>query len=784
VASLPYMRIWRLSTAATIAAALICGPALASPEPASLTGSDEASLREASLTLDVAFRGLIAEVSARHVLVNEGDENQLGIYTFSLPREAAVTALSIKLPGQRAAGAFAVDAEAAVRPVPRATITEGEPDIGLLRMVSRTESHATYELRVFPVPAGEAVEVRIGWASPLALRDGRLSLRIPDRGQAPNLARERITWRLEPPPGAGGIEGAFARGTRVDGARRRDGAHGIELGPMTAPVTGNIVLEAVPRFLGSSPRASHGVVELEPGVFATAGWAYYPRAAPPEPESRPRRVLIVANVSRSMSEGGLAGAASLAEALLQAADGAEVEAILFDRRARAVFGELRRNNAETRRALRAALTPDTPRNGTDLLAALALVRAHLEGDAPPDLVVVMSDELLPAAQTTSAALSAAGRRALERTSVLAITLLPDHATLPERPDLAAAPLAALADASGGLALTLRHGEVEGRGAELLGELASSPPLVGTAFADRGRRFEPLALPETLSVGTGAVAAGFAREPRVPELELVAHRRGGREQIPSERSELLDRLAFALAAVQSDPSTLLPLAPAEPAAPDPQARALRALHRAALASPVVTAHTSLVIPGEDGYGRARSETARAWGSWLYRRLSPPPERRPDHELRRFESRLVTASPPPPRRTGTLTRPAVERALAASLPRIRHCYERMLRGDSKLEGSLTLEVELARGEVLSARARDVRGLPEKLSECAAEAAYAIRIPRVALGDEPEARVVARYPLELRSGRVRAIRLELPPLPGASPGAPALDPADPLGGLPRAR
>ncbi len=767
----------RLVRAALVAAIVAGGSAAAAPEPASLQSPGAGELREASASLDVRFRGLVVEVTARHVLVNPGERDELAIYTFTLPRDAAVTGLAIELPDRPRREALAIDADAAIRAIPRAAVTEGEPDVGLLRMVSRTESHATYELRVFPIPGGESVEVAIDWAAPLALRDGRLSLRVPGRGDALELARERVSWRAEPPAGARGIEGAYARGAAVelDGQRARDGE--IPIATISAPVSGDLVLEIVPAFAGDTPGASHGVYPIGDSAMAVAGWAYHPRGAGRDDgATAPKRLLLIADVSRSMGAEGLSRSAAIAEALLDASDTPEIDVITFDRRPRAVFDAWRADGEKSRDAIRRALVPASPRNGTDLVAALERARSRIEGDAPPDLVVIISDDVWPSTQSAAAAKRALGRRALATAPILAISLLPDAAAAPAA---GADPLTAIAHASGGLASTLRHGEGNDRAPHLVSQLSSPRALVSARYQQGSRRFEPLALPDALAAGDGALESAFARGRGDPELALVARRGDDDLRIRSERSEVLDRLAFPLAAVASDLTTLLPLAPADTEAPDPESRALRALLQAALDAPVITPHTSLVIPSPDAYGSARADAARSFGPWLYRRVPPPPERDRDHELRAFQSQLSTSSKTPYRPTGKLTRASIKRSLAASMPRIRHCYRRALRRDVDLEGSLTLVVELGRGEVLAARAEDIEGLPDSLADCAARAAYAMRIPRVGLGDEPEPRITARYPLEFRSGGVRGVRLELP-----GPGAPSLDAADPLGGLPEAR
>jgi hypothetical protein len=109
----------------------------------------------------------------------------------------------------------------------------------------------------------------------------------------------------------------------------------------------------------------------------------------------------------------------------------------------------------------------------------------------------------------------------------------------------------------------------------------------------------------------------------------------------------------------------------------------------------------------------------------------------------------------------------------VPRARACYDRALRRTPDLTGSVTVELEMVRGEVQEARISRTTITDAALTECLLDAAYATPVPNVALGDTSEVVVVARYPLRLRRIQKR---------PEVSPGVEgrSTDPDDPLGGI----
>ncbi len=306
-----------------------------------------ADVREAEHALSIRIDGLVASIDTRQVLVNQGRRDTEVIYTFDLPADAAVLGAEVVLSDGRRALSAAVDARAAFRFVPEDAAGLGAPDVGLLRLVEVDEDRALarYELRIFPVPAGRSATAMVHWVALVRYRDGRLVLRLPDRGGAPNLVRERIDLVWRAPAGARGLRDIRSGPSRLSAAT----------GPLSgtlhlhAPVDGELVLEATPLFAPDQGLIGElAVVPIDRNRGAVALSLLSPERAPAAPP-RFERVVLVVDRSASLGHAGLAAARTIAGAMLNAANrGAAAGAVVFDRRARAVSDRLTENRAEPR----------------------------------------------------------------------------------------------------------------------------------------------------------------------------------------------------------------------------------------------------------------------------------------------------------------------------------------------------------------------------------------------------------------------------------------------------
>ncbi len=758
--------------------ALIPAPAVGAEASLTSVGSQgAATLKEAQLEISVAFEGVIAQVSARQTILNTGPAAAEALYTFDVPVDAAVTGVTIRMPDGRSSTATVVDAGAALTPMADPDAVVAASDLGVLRLVARDVpgidgdtalSTATYELRVYPVPAQQAVTVTIDWIAPLRYDDGRLLLRIPGRGNAAGLVREQVSLRLTPPAGVRGF-GAVHGGGRALG-------RGIRQARFPAAPRGDVVIDAALDFGAETrPLVSMAKIPIDGGMGAIGLSVLAPLGAGAR-ELAYERVLLVLDVSRSLDRPGLAATTTVIDALLgNMPANTRVEAVLFDRSARRLFDRFRANDAEARKALAQALRPDELANGSDLGAALETARTILQKeslDAQPaegiergaraaTLMVVVSDGMIPLELTPRRALDRLGSELLQDVAVASVILVPDEAPAP---DTREGVLATLARKSSGRVMAVRFAEAQARASALAAALGR-PVLLNEVDLDAGGAvLSGIDLPSTIEPGHGVIAVGLYRGAGPASISVTGLSQGQPVRLAAQRDTALGRAALPLALVRAQPESFLADLPA--AASEPDAAAVAAAQRRLVASArkagAVTRYSSLVaLDAADRFARDRATMTRTWGASAFFRLPPPPERADGHTFRRFERRVPPdrhAADTPPRRTGQLDREIVERLLERHVkPMARRCYEEALRREPGLAGTMTVVLELGRGEVQHA---DVLGSTLQhagVEACVARAAYGIQVPRVALGDDPEIISVVRYPLELRkrqrSGEVRS-------------------------------
>lgn len=757
---------------------------------ADLQGIEVADVHEAEHTISIRIEGLIAAVESRQVIVNQGDRDTEIFYAFDLPVEAAVTGAEIRLPDGRRGVSSAVDARAAFHFVADED-SPGSPDFGLLRVLDRPagrDDHLTrYELRVFPVPARKSAVALVRWQIPLRYRDGRLQLRIPTRGSAGNRVRERldVVWRA--PASSRGLRDVRSGGTVATGssatplstARLR----------LVAPADTDVVLEARPIFRGGPSI----IAELAATPLDKAGGAYALTVLSPATGLvRPNayeRIIVMVDTSRSLGRSGVAAAKVLTTALLDAATpSARADAIVFDRRARALVGRLTEERSELKRQLAKALSNAGNDNGTDLGAALGEAAALLKqagattdaplgdvarGERESTLIVIITDSVFPLGLDEAQAVGRIGSIALHEARIASIVLVPDRAPLPDPYD---GPLGELARRTGGRIAVVRHADASARAARLWSELAQPAPIREIAVDWRGTSFTGAGeLPDQLESGDGIVLFGWYRGRRPTALVVQADLHGKQVSARSRRADALASKAAVPLAVMNRPAAEL-LSRKELEAADAAESAERALLAAATRAGVATRASSLVVlDTSDAFARDRLALARKWGPSQYRRHPPPAERAMGESAAPDARPVIGRSAPAAfRRTGELDRGIVERLMKHHVvPRARACYDRALRRNADLTGTVVIELEMVRGEVQDARIARTTIVDASLTDCLLDAAYATPVPQVALGDASEVVVVARYPLRLR--RIQKRPDVSPGFDGRSP-----DPNDPLDGI----
>jgi hypothetical protein len=557
-----------------------------------------------------------------------------------------------------------------------------------------------------------------------------------------------------------------------------------------APSDSDVVLEARPVFrpgqqviadLATTPfdkrRGAYALALISPAASG-AGSAGY------------ERVILVVDSSRSLGRSGIAAARVLSEALLSSATpSAHTEAVVFNREARPVVGSLTSDRGAVRKGLGNLLADDKSANGSDLGAALGEVASLLRKAGPVSttplggvargavdttLVVIVTDSVLPLDLDETQALSRIGSLALNEARVASVVLVPDRAPLP---DPYSGPLGELARRTGGRIVTMRHGEAAARAAALWTELAQPAPVRDLEVEWRGASVTGATeIPGRLEPGEGAVVVGWYHGVRPSAVNVRVDAKGKPETIRARKAGPMAAAAALPLAVVSRPGEEIqpPLASGVGAGQRGAAERdlLAAANRAGVAS---RASSLVVLDTSDDFARDRLALARKWGVSQYRRF-PPPAERALGETAAPDGRPVIgrAAPTLHRRTGELDRGIVERLMKHHVvPRARACYDRALRRDPTITGTVTMELEMVRGEVQDARIARTTMTDPGLTACLLDAAFATPVPQVALGDTGEVVVVARYPLRLR-------RVEKRPDVSPGPERSAPDPNDPLGGI----
>jgi hypothetical protein len=749
---------------------------------------------ESSHNVAIKLDGAVADVTIGQTFTNRAKRDHTLIYRFPLPIEATVVGLTVKA-GGKSAEALVVDATAAITPVEDPEGLAAAPDLALLRLVARTTTYAVYELRVTPVLAAEKVAVATRVVMPARFDGGRLSLRLPSRGGAANLAAPKVTVAVTAPSGVSGLA-EVAGGGKV---LARDVKGGKGTWSFGQPTGEDVVVEAALRFSATQPVVHSAAVPLEGGHGLYALSILVP---PPKPQDVPHfdRVLFVVDASRSMGEDGLRAARTLVDQVLTALGGeVRFEAVLFGRRPTRLHGSFVAAGRDERRKLDRAIGDAVLDNGSDLGAALALVRPILAertrdeqaiqkktGARPATLVVLVSDGMTPIGLSADRAVDRYGGDLLDHAFVVSVTVYPDGSPAPgsEEP-----PAGQLAIRAGGRSLVIRDVDAASRGAELGVELTRPAPLRALTL-DTGAALVDIDLPGELLPGQGAVVVGEYRS-ALPKKILLAGRLGGEriELEPRPVTGALGRIAAALWLGRVGPEAFVPLSQRPDEAPyDPASyragvwsEAERAYQTRAGMSGAVTPWTSLVAlaPG-DSYGQDRAQFVKKWGLRRFSRLPPVEERDggPAPEVVKLERRALTDVAPTPRTyapTGAIDEVIAKRLMQTYVvPQARACYLGALRTDPDAVGDIDLVVEMARGEVTTVSIAASTFKSAQVDLCVIDAAYGIQVPRVGIGTERDAIVVVRYPLHFRLAARE---------PKVTDDAPtAVDPGDPSrGGAP---
>jgi hypothetical protein len=733
------------------------------------SGQERRDVKEIGHEVEILVRGALAEVTVRQTFVNGGSSSCQLVYGFDLPAAAVVVAASATLGDGRSARSTAVATRAVLRSADAADPGD-RPDPLLLRLVARDPvdvldtvvARGRHELRLYPLVPGRATAVTTRWLAPLRYDDGRLTLRLPERGAAPELAGRAIAVRGVPD------------GTLAAPGQLWIGGRPVAPGERLPAGNGELDIAASPSWRDRSQPVVHlGLDRSSPARAAGVLSVLVPPATAALP--RPyRRVLFLVDTSHSMGAAGAAAAAAvLGHVLGGVPEAAAVQLVTFARRAQQHPALAGANQASLRSAMRQHLSTAAQEGGSALGAGLDAVRPLLAAAAAdagsPTLLCIVSDGLTPRALTEQRAREHLGPLP-PGVDLLAVVLVPDEAP---RPDPTRGPLAALARAAArGRSVVLRHGELASRGPQLLTALHAPAPLSRMRLVAGQGRLRGALLPEALAPGEGALVTFWLHGPG--PVTLTALDRDAERSLRPRTSPALQRAALALALRFARPGDALLDGARDPAADGEELRALQQLEQASHLAGAVTPYSSLVgLDPRDGFARDRLALARRWGLHRFVRLAPGAERLAG--LRPYEQRsaalpLVAGS----HRTGELDSALLQQWLRRQLlPAARACARQAAPAGGPLRGHLLVALELARGEVQAASiARST--VPELLARCVMDAAYALQPPAPGPGTA-EPVILTRYPLHFgpRADRPAEVTDDTHP--------PAPVDGDPLGGLP---
>lgn len=248
-------------------------------------------LETKSLTIEAVVNGPVAQVTLDQVFHNPGTRDDEGWLTLSIPAGASVTDLELLIGGERVRAA-AMDRDEARRVY--TDIVRRAKDPALLEMIDAT----TYRVRIFPVPAGGDMPVRVSYAQPVRQRGDFKALAIHGT-ERPRLApgfEGSISVDLA---GAGKAAVAYSP---THALHREETGDGVRLAGSIGPADFGRTVEVLFAPAGGEGGAlvvSHW--ESDDGTFLAL---IAPPAQDGEINAVPKQVTFVLDVSGSMNDGG------------------------------------------------------------------------------------------------------------------------------------------------------------------------------------------------------------------------------------------------------------------------------------------------------------------------------------------------------------------------------------------------------------------------------------------------------------------------------------------------
>lgn len=708
-----------------------------SPRPAE-------QLHEAACELDVELRGGAWVVELRQRITNPGATALAASLELELPAGAEVLGLSIREGAGAAQTAVAVDAHAP-------TIRGATPGIeGVDPAFGARQPGGGYHVIVQPIPAGREVTVATRYVAPAEPRASGLRLVLPGRGGVfPGAMAPCKGWvRAQPGPGAA------VKKLRVGAVETPAGR--------AAPIAleeQDVAVHAELAIASDRPIAWVQTQPLADGWSASLVTVLGPQVK----SASARRAVFVIDASRSMDLVGRHHVGKLVSRIGAALPtGSEVEAILFDRQASRVFGELRPATPQHLGAIEAALGKRSAVNGSDLPGALALAKQVVDGARGSSMLILITDGVT--GDVDGQALVAAIGSKSSAVDVHAIVLDPARTRSP-----GAAALRAPVNVYGG-----SYVEVAADGLDdALSAIDEWLRPAWLELAMGGHR-----VPPEVRAGGGFVQA-------------IVHR--GTQRLSLTIGQGDRRLAIAAAAAPAAPIAALALAEAEAASFSGKAEPTDAdlvlaepvLERARAAHPFAAPGRGLAVLAAVGRV-AKSRRDVVAGGGRYERVIAFDDPAPI-----LAAAGVAAAVAP----SAISRDTLERLFRDQLqPKAYGCYQRALGRNAKLAGTVYFQLRMGRGEVTEVSLTGIGDAP--LDACLIDAAYQLTPPLPDFNVNADDQTVANYPLTLQRRAEQAMivlgdadsqsPLDIDAIEGGVPAGkprrpvPLPDASTPLGGL----
>jgi hypothetical protein len=644
-------------------------------------------LYEAACDLDVDLRGAIATVDMRQRIVNPGPQAMAAIYEFELPSGAVVTGMTAN--GEKA---LAVPASFKSAEADSSDVLGADPAV--LRRTA--EGH---EIMLQPIAPDHEVVLSTRYAALAVPRANAFRLVLPGRTARGKIASCKGTVRVTPGPGTTVQRiriGGVAAGTRA-----------------TAPFvvnTKDVTIDIDLEVAGSVPVVWSQTQALADGWSASLLTVLAPRVK----AAGARRVVFLVDGSRSMDLVGRHNVGKVVHALGSALPaGAEVEAIIYDRTATRVFGDIRPATAQNLSLIESTIAKRGSANGSDLVKAFELTKQVISapggGARGQAMVIVITDGVTPELDDNALIRALDAKTSL--VDVHAIVLDPAHTRSP-----GAKVLRAPVNLYGGAYVEVSVDELDDAMIAIDGWMRPSwlelaldgqtiPPEVraGTGFTHL--MFHKGARPFTLTGHSDAKINVAARSgPTAPIAELA--------------------LATANAALLSgvkDPND------AEVAA------GAKVLEHSLAAHPVADRDHAFAVLSTIGR-IAKSRHAMIAGGGRYERMIAIAD--PQHL-----APLPTGPAPIP--ASSIARITLERLFRDQLqPKAYACYQRALGTNPRLVGTVHFSLRLGRGEITEV---GLTGIGDKgLETCLVDAAYAMTPPLPDFTVNADDQTLANYPL----------------------------------------